>query len=94
MFYINPPMHTRACAHTCTPNLLSMPQIISAYTLEQSCCSHTLGGGEVGRKESRVAGSLSLWFLSLKGGSASKPGAGQKSRWLDGLAREKGVSGA
>lgn len=51
-------------------------------------------GGGVGRKESKVAGSPSLWFLSLKGGSASKLGAGQRSRWPDGKAREKGVSGA
>lgn len=51
-------------------------------------------GGGVGKKESRAAGSPSLWFLSLKGGSASKLGAGQRSRWPDGKAREKGVSGA
>lgn len=90
-------MHANMRART--PNLLSMPQIISAYTLEQSCCSHTFffffgGVGELGRKKSRAAGSPSLWFLNLKGGSASKLGAGQKSRWPDGLAREKGVSGA
>lgn len=63
MFYTNPPMHTRACAHTCTPNLLSMPQIISAYTLEQSCCSHTLGGGvKSGGKRAEWQGPLVFGF--------------------------------
>lgn len=52
---------------------------------------------ELGKKESEAAGDLfqefSLWFLSLKGGSASEPGARLKSRGTN-VPREKGVSGA
>lgn len=52
---------------------------------------------ELGRKESEAAGDLfrefSLWFLSLKGVSASEPGARLKSQGMNVL-REKGVSGA
>lgn len=52
---------------------------------------------EVGEKESKAAGSpteFSLWFLSLKEGFASEPGAKQKSQGTDGPTREKGVSEA
>lgn len=52
---------------------------------------------ESGRKESETAADLvqefSLWFLSLKGGSASEPGARPKSQGTN-VPREKGVSGA
>lgn len=52
--------HRYTHAHRDPKNLLSMPQIISAYTLEQSCCSHTFffEGGGGSREEGKQCGKV------------------------------------
>lgn len=77
--------HAQTRAYTHPRSSLRASDYLSIHArtiLLQSHCFFFLleRGGGVGRKESRAAGSPSLWFLSLKGGSASKLGAGQRSR--------------
>lgn len=91
--------HARAHTHTHPPRIFSPCLRLSRHTHGNNLAAltNTFFFLEVGRKESKATGSpkeFSLWFLSLKGGSASELGAGQKSRGPDGWAREKGVSGA
>lgn len=90
---------THAHTHTPPPRIFSPCLRLSRHTHGNNLAAltNTFFFLEVGRKESKATGSpkeFSLWFLSLKGGSASELGAGQKSRGPDGWAREKGVSGA
>lgn len=81
---------------------LSTPLTTSAHTLDGPRLTYKHSFVlfcflEVGRMGSKAAGSpeeFSLWFLSLKEGSASGLGAGRRSPRTGGPARGKGVSGA
>lgn len=92
--------HTYKRTHTHTHSLSHILNLLcgSAWWADLSALTETFCGlGISGERKSEAAGDppqeFSLWFLSLKEGSASGPGARLKSQGTS-VPREKGVSGA
>lgn len=92
--------HTYKRTHTHTLTLTHILNLLcgSAWWADLSALTETFRGlGISGERKSKAAGDspqeFSLWFLSLKEGSASGPGARLKSQGTN-VPREKGVSGA